>query len=102
MATTVRYCQCYKSLKEPTVECPNKATFGDYCGHHKNCQQGQTKQPKQPKQPLQPKQAPDYLSGEQSLVLQRIAEHLPTKDLDEVFSSQSTDGQTNQTRKRTA
>ena len=74
MTSAVRYCNCYKSLKEKTIRCPNKATFGEYCGHHKNCQirftqQGQTKQ------------APDYLSGEASLVLQKIASYLPTKDL---------------------
>ena len=38
--------------------------------------------PRQPEQPTQAQiQAPDYLSGEQSLVLQKIASFLPTADL---------------------
>lgn len=31
-------CQCYKSVKEPHIQCPNRATRGVYCGNHQNCQ----------------------------------------------------------------
>ena len=82
-------CQCYKSLKEPTLPCPHPAIKGTlYCGHHQKCQEAKI-QPNVRPTPVEKKPSPKAPSPQKQSIKTKITSPIVQKKQKQQVKEQS-------------